>query len=175
MDQAGSSAKHSENNDKSENKNNDDILSQLAELRESIKLVIERQNDSDKTKRPRSQSPEVHTSPQKKAKVCQTIDPLDNLLYDSDESDNDIGTEDDDCLKDLQEFFGSKQQCGDKIDEQLANVVNDGLNSSTLDEEKLKTLCNKYPPPENCENLRVPKTNPEIWKNLSKRHSAKRY
>lgn len=49
-----------------------------------------------------------------------------------------------------------------KVDETLAKVLNSGVRSK-IDRNVAKELCNKYQRPENCEALKVPKLNKELW------------
>ena len=59
---------------------------------------------------------------------------------------------------------------GPAIAEKLAKLANKNLDTE-LDLEKLKAIIKSYKRPENCEQLYVPRINPEIWANLTKKQS----
>ena len=154
------------------------IQKEILELKETVNLLLkERELRSKTTKRSRSRSKSRSCSPSHsrvKSQKTKTnkdpsvvTDPLDSLS-DTDHSADDVEDEDDDCLKQLEDFYGTSAKSGDKVDEKLAKVVDAGLCKRFLSEDKLKLLSEKYPVPANCENIRVPKTNPEVWKNLYK-------
>ena len=62
--------------------------------------------------------------------------------------------------------FSVPTDVGEPIDENLSNSV-DFLLANKLEEKQLADIAQKFPRPENCELLRVPKVNPLLWDNLS--------
>lgn len=58
------------------------------------------------------------------------------------------------------------EQTGSAVHTDLASIVT-GLLKDKLPEEKVQTKLNKYPRPENIENLRTPRVNPLIWNHIS--------
>jgi hypothetical protein len=71
-------------------------------------------------------------------------------------------------LASLKEFKEGADKCGPKINNDLALHVMDNFHKR-VNEEKAKTLSQKYDRPENCESLFVPKTNESVWPSLKKR------
>lgn len=65
-------------------------------------------------------------------------------------------------LKEMGQEFEKLEAVSSKVDETLAKVVNSGVRSK-IDRNVAKELCNKYQRPENCEALKVPKLNKELW------------
>ncbi len=71
----------------------------------------------------------------------------------------------DSLLNDLNELLLPSEDQGPPISEQLAKIVNAKF-STEFDQQKRKTILEKYKIPKNCESLLVPKVNPEIWAKL---------
>ncbi|RUS84405.1 hypothetical protein EGW08_007789, partial [Elysia chlorotica] len=108
-----------------------------------------------------SVSPQDCTS----APECPGLDDLDNLSV---LSEGELSEEDDDnTISNLEAFYGFHDQEGDKFDDKLIQIVDAGL-CKKPDEAKTKDLLEQYPKPVNSKNLRVPKTNGEVWKLLTK-------
>ena len=70
-------------------------------------------------------------------------------------------------FEDLPQVFTSDEQVGPRILEPLSEVIDYGLRANTI-EDSMKLLQDKYPRPENCKNLIVPRINNELWPKLSK-------
>lgn len=65
-------------------------------------------------------------------------------------------------LKEMGQEFEKLEAVSSKVDETLATVVNSGVRAK-IDRKVAKELCEKYQRPENCEALKVPKLNKELW------------
>ena len=61
--------------------------------------------------------------------------------------------------------FSTSDKTGPAIDDKLSNIISD-LVKGTLPKTKLDEVINKYPRPENCESLVVPKVNKIVWQHL---------
>ena len=70
-------------------------------------------------------------------------------------------------FEDLPQVFTSDEQVGPRILEPLSEVIEYELRVNTS-EDSMKLLQDKYPRPENCKNLIVPRINNELWQKLSK-------
>ena len=70
-------------------------------------------------------------------------------------------------FEDLSQIFSSDEQVGPRILEPLSEVIDSGLRAH-ISEESMKLLWDKYPQPENCKDLIVPRINNELWPKLSK-------
>lgn len=68
-------------------------------------------------------------------------------------------------LKDLEEFFNLPQAHGEKLEESIAPVINNGINA-VMNKAKIKTVMERHLCPENTPNLRVPSVNPQVWRML---------
>lgn len=69
-------------------------------------------------------------------------------------------------LQDIANGFEDDDATGDKIMQQLADLATKRWGKK-LSSEKLKNLLDKYKRPENCEDIKATKVNPEIWNQLS--------
>ncbi|XP_068756611.1 uncharacterized protein [Montipora capricornis] len=69
-------------------------------------------------------------------------------------------------LQDIANDFEDDDATGGKIVQQLADIATKRWGKK-LSSDKLKTLLDKYKRPENCEDIKATKVNPEIWKQLS--------
>ena len=67
-------------------------------------------------------------------------------------------------FEDLSQFFSTDEQVGPRILEPLSEVIDSRLRAH-ISEESMKLLWDKYPRPENCKNLIVPRINNELWPN----------
>ncbi|XP_046575441.1 uncharacterized protein LOC124283427 [Haliotis rubra] len=65
-------------------------------------------------------------------------------------------------MADFHEFFGEDDDTSESLREDLAKSVNEGMTKSPH-MGKLKEVMGRYKRPKNCEALRVPKANEEIW------------
>ena len=121
-------------------------------------------------KRPRSPSPvSVDRGERKKIKTGnEEFDSFSQLELELSESDHSNDEEDDDYIKELESFYETTEKRGEAIEDRLAKVVDCGLSKGVINGDKIKEICEKYPAPVNCKNLVVPRTNPEIWKLLSR-------
>lgn len=89
----------------------------------------------------------------------ETVQTLDSLL-------NTETAPEQDMLSSLMDFNSNEEKSGPQISDNLAKLVNAGLRSKT-DDDKMKELTDKHHKPENCQNLKVSKVNPGIWKQMS--------
>lgn len=73
-------------------------------------------------------------------------------------------------LRQLGKEFDHEEQYGEKVHSTLSAVVNSGI-KAPVDRKLAKQLCEKQLRPENCEFLRVPRVNKELWvhSNLQKK------
>ena len=71
-----------------------------------------------------------------------------------------------DVLTGLEAFYDASEQVAPDVDGQLANIVGN-LCRTKLAEDKLKEKLSAYVRPGNCEQLTLPRVNPEIWEKLS--------
>ena len=71
-----------------------------------------------------------------------------------------------DLLREMGKGFENLETCGSKVNDTLANVVDSGIRAQ-IDRSLAKEACNKYARPENCQALRVPKINKELWNTSS--------
>ena len=71
-----------------------------------------------------------------------------------------------DLLREMGKGFENLETCGSKVNDTLANVVDSGIRAQ-IDRSLAKEACNKYSRPENCQALRVPKINKELWNTSS--------
>ena len=62
----------------------------------------------------------------------------------------------------ISQEFSNLEEAGEPINEKLAFIVN-GLWANNLSDDKLKDKIRKYRRPSNCNCMKVPKCNPEIW------------
>lgn len=138
----------------------------FADLKETVNALLKRRSRSPS----QSLSSPIKRSKKEEGPVAgpshKTLDALDELSdSDSNSSSGEIVDSD---LDELVEVFGNNEKTGAKIDEKLANLVDSGLTKKPSSDLRIKEVCEKYPKPENSKNLRVPKTNPELWKLLTK-------
>lgn len=78
-----------------------------------------------------------------------------------------------DKLSKLSQDFETKESYSEKINEKLAKTVNSGM-QALFSNSASKDLMNKYNTPENCEWVRVPLINSELWNsdNLQEEYRA---
>ena len=67
-----------------------------------------------------------------------------------------------DKLDQLSQDFEEKESFGEKINDKLAKTVNSGM-KALFSKNNANELSKKYNTPENCEWVRVPLINPELW------------
>ena len=73
----------------------------------------------------------------------------------------------------MREFISTEEKAGQKINNDLASVVNNGLRKRANNEDKLKELSKKYTKPANVTTLTVPRINVGIWKQMSSEHKMR--
>lgn len=78
------------------------------------------------------------------------------------EDNGDIVNDNDDFLTSISQDLFASDDAGPAISDKLAKITDKNF-VSDLEIEKLKSIIKKYKRPENCEQLYVPKVNPEIW------------
>ena len=76
------------------------------------------------------------------------------------------GSEDDALLNELEASIQDDDKKGPKINEKLAAIAKKRWGRK-LAQDKLASLLDKHPQPENCAEIVVPRTNPEIWAQLN--------
>ncbi|XP_062606530.1 uncharacterized protein LOC134268304 [Saccostrea cucullata] len=74
-------------------------------------------------------------------------------------------------LGSLEDFMLNDDRTGPNISEELSKVLNKSFQNRPS-EEKAKKLCEKYFRPKNCDNMTVPKCNPEVWPSLRKKSQS---
>lgn len=88
------------------------------------------------------------------------------------ETETEVGSSNLDKLDKLSQEFECKEAYGPKVNEKLARTVNMGLKSN-FSASTCKELSGKYKTPENCEWVRVPLINNEIWSSDSLQENYK--
>ena len=68
----------------------------------------------------------------------------------------------DTVLANISKEFSNLEEAVEPISDKLASIVN-GLWANKLSDDKLKDKIRKYPSPSNCNYMKVPKCNREIW------------
>ena len=68
----------------------------------------------------------------------------------------------DTVLANIFQKFSNLEEAGEPINNRLATIVSE-LWADKLSDDKLKDKLRKYPNPSNCNYMKVPKCNPEIW------------
>lgn len=91
---------------------------------------------------------------------------LDSLLSAANKPTSAQASSGEDPLADLLQFFQPETAPGPQISQKLAEIINSGMRAKPND-AALDKLIEKFPIPENCDNLVVPKTNPLIWDKIS--------
>ena len=81
-------------------------------------------------------------------------------------------TSDNDFLSEISDNLFASDDYGPPIAEKLAKIANKNLETE-LDLEKLKAIIKSYKRPENCEQLYVPRINPEIMGQSNKKQPEK--
>lgn len=75
-------------------------------------------------------------------------------------------------LQEMGKEFEKTEAVDKKVNDTLAKVVNSGIRAQ-IDRNAAKDMCSKYQRPENCEALKVPKINKELWNTSSLVKSSK--
>jgi hypothetical protein len=105
----------------------------------------------------------------------EEADEFDFLINQAKAGNNNEGDEvDNNFLGSLEDFMLQNDRTGPSISEELAKVLNKSFQIRPS-EEKAKKLCEKYFRPENCDNLTVPRCNPEVWPTLRKKSQSVDY
>ena len=76
------------------------------------------------------------------------------------------GSEDDALSNELEASIQDDDKKGPKINDKLATIAKK-RRGRKLAQDKLASLLDKHPQPENCAEMVVPRTNPEIWAQLN--------
>ncbi|PFX26429.1 hypothetical protein AWC38_SpisGene8893 [Stylophora pistillata] len=106
-----------------------------------------------------------------KRKVPQTSKAESKNDSDSDEANAILGEEEQDCdssdklLKEIEEEYNTADKTSPNINEHLANLINKRF-AGKLKEAKFKERLELYVRPGNCEKLKVPLVNHELWGKL---------
>ena len=129
-------------------------------------------------------APPTHPNPKKKPKTKEATSDssIDDSVAlcgptinaDSAEGQNDARLEqpndNDSLLLDIENDFSQQEDTGPAIAQKLADIINKRW-SEKLSDQKLREKREKYPRPTNCEQVVVPRMNPEIWSRVD--HTAK--
>ena len=75
---------------------------------------------------------------------------------------------DDDLFDGLEQFYSQDSQTGPKVNDKLSKLIDTMLRAKVPD-EKMKEKAGRFRRPQNCENLVLPKVNPEIWSKMASR------
>ena len=79
---------------------------------------------------------------------------------------------DDDLLDELEQFYSQNSQTGPKVNDKLSKLIHTMLRAKVSD-EKMKEKAGRFRRPQNCENLVLPKVNPEIWSKMASRAKSR--
>lgn len=134
---------------------------------EDISSESERENvcsesdyDSDHSilpaKSPRLETQQAMTTGQGNDSVSNTINISSNMKL----------------LQEMGNEFDKLEAVGPKVDDILSKVVNSGIRSQ-IDRSVAKEMSAKYNRPENCEAMKVPRVNKELWNTTSLAKSSK--
>lgn len=88
------------------------------------------------------------------------MDKLDEMSVVNDDVDLEQAGEDD-----LEVFMVNDEKFADKIDDNLAKIINDHFHEK-VPKDKVRDLTTKYLAPDNCKNMVVPRVNTGVWKAL---------
>ena len=69
---------------------------------------------------------------------------------------------DDDLFDGLEQFYSQYSQTGPNVNDKLSKLIDTMLRAKVSD-EKMEEKAGRFRRPQNCENLVLPKVNPEIW------------
>ena len=79
---------------------------------------------------------------------------------------------DDDLFDGLEQFYSQDSQTGPKVNNKLSKLIDTMLRAKVSD-EKMKENAGRFRRPQNCENLVLPKVNPEIWSKMASRAKSR--
>ena len=79
---------------------------------------------------------------------------------------------DDDLFDRLEQFYSQYSQTGPKVNDKLSKLTDTMLRAKVSD-EKMKEKAGRFKRPQNCENLVLPKVNPEIWSKMASRAKSR--
>ena len=79
---------------------------------------------------------------------------------------------DDDLCDGLEQFYSQDSQTGPKVNDRLSELIDTMLRAKVSD-EKMKEKAGRFKQPQNCENLLLPKINPEIWSKMASRAKSR--
>ena len=79
---------------------------------------------------------------------------------------------DDDLFNGLEQFYSQDSQTGPKVNDKLSKLIDTILRAKVSD-EKMKEKTGRFKQPQNCENLVMPKVNPEIWSKMASRAKSR--
>ena len=72
----------------------------------------------------------------------------------------------------LEQFCSQDSQTGPKVNDKLSKLINTMLRAKVSD-EKMTEKPGRFKQPQNCENLVLPKVNPEIWSKMASRAKSR--
>ena len=79
---------------------------------------------------------------------------------------------DDDLFDGLEQFYCQDSQIGPKVNDKLSKLI-DAMLRAKVSDEKVKEKEGRFKQSQNCENLVLPKENPEIWSKMASRTKSR--
>lgn len=126
-----------------------------AQAQSSLKRTAEANNNSaQRSKKQKSSTGESETED-----AHDSDDDVNVLLS------NDKGATGDELLEEIEKELDTTDKTGPDVHKNLANIVNKRF-TAKLEDSKLKEKLELYLRPGNCEKLKAPEVNPEIWGKL---------
>ena len=77
-----------------------------------------------------------------------------------------------DLFDGLEQFYSQDSQTGPKVNDKLSKLIYTMLRAKVSD-QKMKEKAGRFRRPQNCENLVLPKVNPEIWSKMASRAKSR--
>ena len=85
--------------------------------------------------------------------------------FDREDESDDENPDNEELLTQIDGAYGHLDETGPPISEHLANMVAKKI-TTDYDLDQRKEILSKYKTPQNCDELYVPRINPEIWEKL---------
>ena len=79
---------------------------------------------------------------------------------------------DDDLFNGLEKFYSQDSQTGPKVNDKFSKLIDTMLRAKVSD-KIMKEKAGRFRRPQNCENLVLPKMNPEIWSKMASREKSR--
>ena len=155
-------------------KEKSELVSTLHSLQTSLLTTFATPRDalSDEHSPSSSEDDDEPSIPRKKRRLSDNSDAVDsvgdaiNNLLSTDSLKSDATAKPVSLLQEIANEFNCDESSGPDIDKDLATILN-GSMTKPLHDEKLKSLMDQYPLPNNCESLAVPKVTPEVWAKMT--------